>query len=976
MFKPPAQLARLQRRFETFAVDATSPARRILGQIEYAAGLAELHDKAAWRKHVAKACDAVDQALAGGRLRDLSKLVKTVEDILSPLAKTAKKYTVHCVGHAHIDMNWMWSWPETVASTCDTFLTVLRLMDEFDDFCFTQSQASVYDIVRKYAPEMMDRIRQRVAEGRWEVAAVHWVEGDKNLASGASLARHLLYTRRFFAEQFDLSPEDVPLDWEPDTFGHAHTIPTILARGGVTRYYGCRMGETDRPAVFWWQGPDGSRVLVSQEQTWYNDTIHPQNARGMLEFARKTGLSDWMLVYGIGDHGGGPTRRDIRMCYELDAWPIFPSFKMATSRDYYANLEKHADQHPVVDEELNYEFTGCYTSQSLIKKINRLGELYCLQAEWAGVLGERAGGVSYPADMLREAWIPALFCHFHDILPGSGVAATRRYQDGMFQEAAAATGMVQANAFRAIAAKVDMGFAAEEATAKVPADREDRSLGAGVGRGTGFGGISSVGHADGTARGLVVFNPTAWDRSETVTVSVWDSEETDARSRAFAAVYPDGSRQPLQRIEKGHFWGHGYVDLAVPVTVPAMGYAAFAVVEEGTVERPVLHSHGYEKLEVKETGAVRNQTSPRALAGDHVGPWAMDNEHVEVHFDKTTGCIRQLIDKASGRELMDAAAGEQAGLEYVLERPRGMSAWIIQPARQRVCPLDLESFEPTLFGPTVAGYEAKYKINDSTVTVHYRLRQGARFVEVKIDADWREVGAHGKGIPALRFQLPLALTGAVGRYETPFGWIERPLNEGQEVPSQRWADVTGKIGNAKAGCAVLNDCKYGHSLNGSTLRVTLLRSSFDPDPLPEMGSHEMTLALAPHDGSRTPDELIRLGAGFNQPLQVVSSEIATGGQLPVEARGAEVSPASVILSTLKKAEAGDGVIVHVYETAGKAATAKVAIDPALIGEVTDAVEVDLLERPVESGSAKATADGFSVKVPARGIAAVKLTLAD
>ena len=146
----------------------------------------------------------------------------------------AKTYTVHNVGHAHIDMNWMWPWPETVAVTNDTFTTVLRLMDEFPDFRFTQSQASVYEIARRYNPALFERIKARVAEGRWEVAASQWVEGDKNLASGEAIARHLLYTRRFMEEQLGLKPEDVPIDFEPDTFGHAHTIPTLVSRGGVT----------------------------------------------------------------------------------------------------------------------------------------------------------------------------------------------------------------------------------------------------------------------------------------------------------------------------------------------------------------------------------------------------------------------------------------------------------------------------------------------------------------------------------------------------------------------------------------------------------------------------------------------------------------------------------------------------------------------------------------------------------------------
>jgi alpha-mannosidase len=251
-------------------------------------------------------------------------------------------------------------------------------MDEFDEFCFSQGQASVYQIMRRHNAELYERIRRRVAEGRWEVTAVHWVEGDKNLACGEALARHLLYTRAFMREQFGLAPEDVPIDWEPDTFGHAHTIPSILARAAVRRYYMCRGGESPHPPVFWWQGPDGSRVLVNQEITAYNDHIGPHAVKGLLRFCRQTRLKDWLFVYGVGDHGGGPTRRDILRGRDFNTWPVWPNFRFTTTRAFYEVLEAHGDRWPVIDGELNFEFTGCYTSQSAIKRANRLGENYCL----------------------------------------------------------------------------------------------------------------------------------------------------------------------------------------------------------------------------------------------------------------------------------------------------------------------------------------------------------------------------------------------------------------------------------------------------------------------------------------------------------------------------------------------------------------------------------------------------------------------
>ena len=142
-----------------------------------------------------------DAAARGGKI---DEAVSAAEALLAPLGTAAKAYTIHCVGHAHIDMNWMWGWPETVAVVNDTFTTVNRLMDEYPAFNFSQSQTSVYQILKDYLPALFAKVKERVREGRWEITASQWVEGDKNLASGESLCRHLLYTRRFLQQEFGL----------------------------------------------------------------------------------------------------------------------------------------------------------------------------------------------------------------------------------------------------------------------------------------------------------------------------------------------------------------------------------------------------------------------------------------------------------------------------------------------------------------------------------------------------------------------------------------------------------------------------------------------------------------------------------------------------------------------------------------------------------------------------------------------------
>ena len=937
-------------------------AERFLAEIEFAEGLAKLNpDKAKrWARLIADAGARVAAALASKKLDRLEKAVTDAEAILAPLGKAAKRYTIHCVGHAHIDMNWMWSWPETVATTIDTFTTMLRLMDEFPDFCFTQSQASVYALIEEHAPALVEAIRRRVKEGRWEVAAVHWVEGDKNIGGGEALARHLLYTRRYMRDLFGLEPEDIPIDWEPDTFGHAHTIPTILSRGAVRRYYMCRGGEDVKPPVFWWQGPDGSRVLVNLETTWYNDFLGPHNAQALLRLSEKTGLTDWLNVYGVGDHGGGPTRRDICRAHDMDTWPIFPNFRLTTTGAYYEKLEAAGDRWPVLDRELNFEFTGCYTSQAFIKHANRYGENYNVEAETVAALARRAVGSEYPAARLRESWINTLFGHFHDILPGSGVRQTRDYQLGLFQKTAAATGSIKTNSLRAIAAAADTSFAGGLGGA--PGNAESIALGGGPGRGTLSGGMTSAAHVTEGPRPFLIFNPTAWRRDEVVTVTVWDVETgvPGEKPKSFVVRAPDGRTLPAQRLAAGDYWGHRFVDLAFLASVGPLGYTVYAV-EEGTAGEFA----GGAKC-------VGEHDWAHSAAGNN---FALENDLVAAMFDRTTGGIVGLIDKATGRDL-GVRSNPAAILEYILERPHTGTAWVIGDTKARECPIAVDSFVFEQRGPYVTSLVAKLKVRNSPATITYAVKAGQPWVDITVQVRWVEIGGPEVGVPMLRMQFPLAVENAKGRYEIPFGSIERDLAGGQEVPALRWADITGKAaeGAGVAGCALLNDSKYGHSLDGGTLRLTLIRSTYDPDPLPEIGEHTIRMGLLPHGKVLPVGDLVRLGAGFNHPLLVVASDVHAG-KLPPEAALVSVGAENIVISSVKQAEDEDALVVHLYETAGKKTVARIALNAAILGTPAEAVEVDFMERPLEVSTAKVTADGFSVTVPAYGIAAVKLTLA-
>jgi alpha-mannosidase len=314
-------------------------------------------------------------------------------------------------------------------------------------------------------------------------------------------------------------------------------------------------------------------------------------------------------------------------------------------------------------------------------------------------------------------------------------------------------------------------------------------------------------------------------------------------------------------------------------------------------------------------------------------------------------------------------------VEYLVERPRDMSAWTLDDPKTRLFPVPVSGLRVTLANPYVASVESTMKIGDSDVKVTYTLRSGEPYLEVAVHARWLERGGSDIGTPKLRMLFPTVLEKAHGTYEIPFGTITRDLNKGEEVPSQRFADVSGQAaGNTSAGVLVLNDSKYGHALQGSTLAVTLIRSSFEPDPLPEIGEHDIRMAILPHAGSMTRAEMIRQGVAFNRPLQVVGTDVHAG-KLPATSVGLTVvEPGNVVVSEIKKAETGDDLIVRLYETQGTKCTASVEFNDTIFGQVDTVREADLLERPLEKGTARVRNNGFVVEMPAHGIVTVRVKL--
>ena len=954
---------------------------RFEAEVKFAADLAAHTParQAEWESLILHAVTHAREALAEGD--GAEHAVAEAEKLLAPIGEAAKQYTLHCVGHGHIDMNWLWNWPETVATTNDTFTTVDRLMDEFPEFRYSQSQTSVYQIMKDYLPELYARVKQRVAEGRWEVTANLWTETDKNMPSGEILCRHILYTRRFFKQEFGLPFDHVKIDWEPDTFGHAHSLPTILNKAGIRYYYLHRSGPG--PLLFWWQGTDGSRVLVFDDRfRGYNGQINAQITRHLIEFEQATGLKDFVFVFGVGDHGGGPTRRDLRNAVKMQQWPIWPVVKFSTTEAFFSIAEKNARNLPVVDAEMNFVFEGCYTAQSNIKRANRKSENALIEAEMAALVAKGVAGMPYPYEAIYTGWKHAMFNQFHDILPGSGIHPTYEHAQGLFQEILAQTGMVKTRALRKIASLVNTAVGQVSNLPNLSYEVND--VGGGPGDIRALGEMSRRGAGGANSDSFVIFNPSPWKRTELVLARLWDRTWP---TEQIAVTDDAGNSAPAQVVERGNYWGHNFVEMAFPATdVDGLGYRTYCV------------------SRMASQPAVRSTCS-----GD--GKGVIENEFLKVVVDQASGAISHLIDKRSGVDLVPP--GERLGvLQYLLEAPHPMTAWVMGQIVKTISFVEGGKMECPASGPYLASVRTQHKLSDSTFAVTISLAAGVPRVDFTLDVNWLERGDPAVGVPMLKVAFPLNVADGVATFETPNGHVTRSTNPADlasythqlgglywkaseavdkvpgESPMQKWLDVTGTQAGASepVGAALYNDTKYGcdvteipdipgvsktPGMSGILARLTLLRSSYDPDPLPELGQHTIRFAIQPHVGAWSSADATRAGYDFNLPLNVVGTDVHAG-ELPGRQGYAEVLTPNVMLSGLKQAEDGAGLVIRLYETDGKATTAQVKLDPALCPATAKATQVDLTEQPLATNTARFEQGVLSVEIPAYSLVSVAL----
>ena len=832
------------------------------------------------------------------------------------------KDAIHVVGHAHMDMNWLWTYSETMKMCNDNLRQAVAFMQEYPDYTMIQSQASVFKFVEIVDPPLFEKVKKYVREGRLELGGGMWTEGDTNLSSGEAITRSFLLGQRYFQHHFG---QMARVGWLPDNFGHISQLPQLLKQAGCNYFYFSRTKPYE--GTFWWAGSDGSKVLCFANDTYgwdYGyDGITPEKLKNKIETFSP---DKRRILYPIGvcDHGGGPSRADIEKAHQLDQTPGFPAVKFSTAENFFDKASQEMDGKPTHYGEMQFIFEGCYTTVADIKEGNRNSENSLYRSEFFNTLRWLQGD-TYPAKELRDLWTTVAYNQFHDILPGTAIFESNRETVARYLEVQRVSKELGDNAFRKMADEVKfktgmgqpvVAYNLQPISRKTLVEAEVYSHESPVS-------VQPLhwGHFYGSK----IITPVDQGQGDVPTVLVRDgSGKTYPAQIVWAKLTPPGFTSKIQFV----------VD-----DFPAGGYKTFYV-------------------DTEKTGAYNDPIPFK----DHT----FETDYFNIKIDMSTGAITSLFGKRTQTEYVKEG-GRLNTLRIAMEdRNGGMKSWVINKTINEYDVTDVRSVKIVERGPVRACIETEKVWRRSKFIERTYIYRSYPRIDYDMEVHWLETGTPADDSPMLRAIFPLAYQDARFYNQVPFDIIERPAdgkidgnpvpesvhtrnmmntaetNDGQEVPAQKWVDVN----NGQTGIALLNRTKYGHSYHRGDLRITLMRSAGDPDIYPNFGKFNISYALYPHAGNWK-SEVWQEGENFNIPVAANEPPslalVKNHATRPEEASFISVAPANVSMSGMKQSEDGDELIIRLVEIEGKETTATVEL-PFTVESVQ---RMNILEFPLK-----------------------------
>lgn len=674
------------------------------------------------------------------------------------------KATVHLICNAHLDPVWLWEWEEGAAEAISTFRGAAEFCEEYDGFVFNHNEAILYEWVEEYEPELFARIQHLVKDGKWHIMGGWYIQPDCNMPSGESFVRQILLGQQYFKQKFGISPTTA-INFDP--FGHTQGLVQILAKSGYDSYLFCRPGKKDMPLPrneFIWQGYDGSQILATRLSS-YNSQRGKAVEKIENFLSEKNELSTSAIAWGIGNHGGGPSKIDLENISELTAERKDIQIIHSSPEYYFAELAKERSKLLVHDDDLNPWAVGCYTSQIRLKQMHRQLENELYKTEKMLSNAWRQGLMEYPISQLAKVMRDLCHAEFHDILPGTSIQPVENTSLRLMNHGLEILSHLKTKAFFVLAAGQPKAI---ENT--IP---------------------------------ILVFNPHPYPIIAVIECEFqladwnWGDDFTICKVKDRSGLLPSQIEQEDSHLNLD--WRK-------------------KVVFKGILKASQMNRFDCDMIKI-EKRLVSDMKPVK-------GCYSISNKQMKIAINTRTGLLdhyevngRNILKRHAFRPIVMFDNEDPWGMETTKFRKKAGNFKLMSATESaRHAGIKADSISPVRVveqGPVRTVIETSLRYKNSFMLLTYKIPATGSELEIEVRVTWNEKDK------MLKLLLPLGFDSEKIIGQTAYGFHALPMN-GNEALSQKWLTVNSEL--TDTALRVIDDGIYGCDYKKNELRLSLLRS--------------------------------------------------------------------------------------------------------------------------------------------------------
>lgn len=766
----------------------------------------------------------------------------------------------YLIGNAHLDPVWQWRVSEGLSLIRSTFRSALDRMNENKNYKFTSACAGYYHWIKKIDPDMFEEIKQRIKEGRWGIVGGMWVQPDCNIPSGEAFCRHFLYSQKFLKENFG---KITSVGYNVDSFGHSAVLPQLFKKSGIDNYVYMRPNrETENMSLpeenlHKWVSPDGSEITAFRILELYNGDLSEERVNLYLEKSQ-----DQMIFYGIGNHGGGPSKEHLKQAEELVKKD---NFVYAIPDEYFENIE--GAEMPTIVGDLKHHASGCYSANSKVKFENRRSECELVSAEIFDTLAGLIVGGDFHNGEFEKAWQRVMFNQFHDVIAGCCIKDAYVDAYNAYGYAREKAYELENFALQRIAGKI-------KTTEFLDADFSEMR--------------DRLWYRDGEGSPMVVFNPHPFAVKTYVSFGAYSVTKV---------VDHNGNDVPFQMVRASYTDGNNFKKCMFEVDLPAMGYSVYYV---------------YKKTE----NSIQTEIETDLKATENT----LENSLVKITFDKESGAVTSYVLKKDNCEFAKGALGRAIVCD---DSKHDTWSHLINTLNDDIGAFGDGELTLIENGPIRATIKSVTKYGNSVLKKYYSLYKNDARLHIRcmldVDEEYKLIKLSfpvNVKSPKVTYSMPYGFIqkDANGEEDVAHEWVDMVdcetgyglglINDGRYSHCAIDNDLRVMVARS---CAYLDH--YGQNVRDAEMEFI------------DKGESEFNFILFPHTENAVAD-IANSGRVLNMPAVLVQ-ETHHDGVLPQEYSALEVDKKNISISAIKNSETNDGLIIRFAETSGTPTTVTV-----------------------------------------------------